>query len=104
MTVPLPSVMINQKIEFPVEDGAVFEQPYMGAAGSGTYRWISPYRNVGAILKREEGKQAGFDASFGGAEHRLPAVSAENLLHRIYHILHIIISKLGREGQGDGAV
>jgi hypothetical protein len=40
VTIPLPSVTINQKIEFPVEDGAVFEQPYIGAAGSGTYRWI----------------------------------------------------------------
>jgi len=40
MTIPLPTVTINQKIEFPGEDGAVFEQPYIGAAGSGTYRWI----------------------------------------------------------------
>lgn len=40
MTIPLPTVTINQKIEFPLEDGAVFEQPYQGTAGSGTYRWI----------------------------------------------------------------
>ncbi len=38
--VPLPTVTINQKISFSLEDGAVFEQPYIGAAGSGTYRWI----------------------------------------------------------------
>jgi hypothetical protein len=38
--VPLPTVTINQRISFPLEDGAVFEQPYIGAAGSGTYRWI----------------------------------------------------------------
>ncbi len=38
--VTLPTVTINQKISFPLEDGAVFEQPYIGAAGSGTYRWI----------------------------------------------------------------
>jgi hypothetical protein len=40
MEVPLPTVTIDQKISFPLEDGAVFEQPYIGAAGSGTYRWI----------------------------------------------------------------
>jgi len=38
--VPLPSQTITQQIKFPVQDGAVYEQPYQGAAGSGTYRWV----------------------------------------------------------------
>jgi len=38
--VPLPSQTITQQIKFPVQDGAVYEQPYQGAAGSGTYKWI----------------------------------------------------------------
>jgi hypothetical protein len=38
--VTLPPVTITQTISFSLEDGAVFEQPYIGAAGSGTYRWI----------------------------------------------------------------
>lgn len=39
-TVPLPSATVNQVIKFTLQNGAVYEQPYQGAAGSGTYRWI----------------------------------------------------------------